>query len=235
MGESQTILITGASRGLGLALARHLCETGTQVIGLSRSGSKFQHTNYIDKRADLTVEKDVVDLFLDLRLEKHRLDVLINNAGCKADSLVALTSSQQADEMMQTNFLGTFRITREAVKIMKRQRFGRIINISSMAVPLGSNGAGIYAATKAAIDQFSYSLARECASDDITVNTVGISIYDDSDMVNSLGPQQLEIVRTALLKPAALNIQEVAHAVQFFTSPQAAKITNQVVYFGGLR
>ena len=234
MPDSQTMLITGTSRGLGLALARHFCEKGWQVIGLSRNGSEYRHAGYTDKCVDLTVEQDIAELFLALRAERRRLDVLVNNAGIKSDSLIMMTSSRLANEMMQVNFLGTFRVTREAVKLMKRQRFGRIINISSMAVPLGSHGTGVYAATKAAIDQFSRSLARECARDDITVNTVGISIFDDSSMVDGLKPEQLEAVRTALLKPAPLDASEVAHAIQFFASPQAASITNQVLYFGGL-
>jgi len=100
---------------------------------------------------------------------------------------------------------------------------------------LGSSGTAIYGATKAGLEQMAFALSREFAPDDITFNTVGISIYADSTMVQALDPATLQSTRASLIKPADLKLEEIVAAVDFFASPLARNITNQTVYFGGLR
>lgn len=235
MTDQPVILITGASRGIGRALATHYSKQGARVFGCSRSDCDISHENYQHIITDVTDEKSCHALFAEIKKSAKRLDLLINNAGVKTDGLALMATASQADTMMRGNFIGTFLVAREAAKLMKRGRFGRIVNLSSMAVPLGSAGSGLYAASKAAIEQFSYSLARELAVDDITVNTIGITVFEDSDMVKALSAEALSEATDMLLKKSPLKIVEIAHAIDFFASCKAAAVTNQTLYFGGVR
>lgn len=235
MGKSRKILITGTSRGIGRALAESLAESGHKVVGCSRGESSVQHANYIHITTDISVDEDIHNLISSIGSTQDGLEVLINNAGQKIDSPALLTTTAQTSAMLQTNFIGAMMITRESLKLMKRGRFGRVINISSIAVPLASKGASAYSATKAALAQFGHVLAREVADDDITVNTIGISMAEGSGMVERLDPQSLERTRSSLLKPDNIGVEEVAHAVEFFISDSARNITDQTLYFGGAR
>jgi 3-oxoacyl-[acyl-carrier protein] reductase len=220
---------------MGRALVEHYAHRGVTVFGCSRGQTDFSHDRYKHLTVDITDKAAVRTLIEEVSNAAGRLDVLVNNAGIKHDGLALLSTSEQAESMMRGNFLGTFHVTREAVKVMRRQRFGRIINISSIVVPLGSSGSGLYAASKAAVEQFSFSLAREFADVDVTVNTIGISIFKDSDMLEALDPKALRAAQDLLIKPNSLNAAEVVHVIDFFASPQATNITNQTVYFGGVR
>lgn len=235
MNHETTILITGSSRGLGRALAELYTDRGVTVFGCSRTESEFHHQGYHHIATDISNEDGIHALFTELSQAGVRPGVLINNAGTKRDSVALLATLEQAEDMMSSNFFGAFLVMREAAKLMKRARFGRIVNISSMAVPLAGVGSGLYAATKAAIEQFSRSLSREFARDDITVNTVGVSVYEDSAMVRELDPDVLKKTRGNLIKPSALSIREIGHAIDFFANPKARNITGQTVYFGGVR
>jgi len=235
MSPSRTILVTGASRGIGRGLAEHLAEKGHDVIGCSRGDCAFEHSRYRHVTADITVDQDVRELFSILTSAHHGLDVLINNAGQSIDGLALLATRAQANSMVETNLVSAMVVTREALKLMKRGKFGRIVNISSISVPLGSVGTAIYGATKAAIAQFSHTLAREIAQDDITVNTIGVSLVEDSTMVKNMDSKALDRMRASLLKPHFLEIAEIAHAVEFYVSDHASNITDQTIYFGGVR
>jgi 3-oxoacyl-[acyl-carrier protein] reductase len=233
--DKTAILITGSSRGLGRALAELYTNQGLTVFGCSRSEVDFKHEGYHHIVMDISTEEGVNALFTELSKYDVRPDVLINNAGTKRDSVALLATLEQAQDMMSSNFFGAFLVMREAAKLMKRARFGRIVNISSMAVPLAGIGNGLYAATKAAVEQFSQSLSREFARDDITVNTIGVSVFEDSTMVQDIDPTILKKARGNLLKPSALSVREISHAINFFADPKARNITGQTVYFGGVR
>ena len=229
------MLVTGSSRGIGRALVEHYVDRGHSVFGLSRSESDFVHRQYHHLIADVADESAVRRAFSQIAKDSGRLDVLINNAGLKIGSYALLTTGKQAESMLRTNLLGAFWVTRDAVKLMKRNRFGRVVSLSSVAVPLGSEGSAIYGAGKAGLEQLSHTLARELAADDITFNTIGISVYENSGMVAGLKEDVLREARRSLIKPAPLSIEEIAHATDFFVSDMARNITNQVVYFGGVR
>jgi len=233
--DEATILITGSSRGLGRALAELYADRGITVFGCSRNDTEFSHENYHHMTADISKEDDVKDMFFELSKFRIRPRVLINNAGTKRDSVALLATLEQAQDMMSSNFFGPFLVTREASKLMKRARFGRIVNISSIAVPLADIGSGLYAATKAATEQFSHALSREFAHDNITVNTLGISIFEDSAMLENLDPEVLKRANNILTKPSPLTVHEISHAIDFFTHQNAGNITAQTVYFGGIR
>lgn len=233
--QPKRILITGASKGVGRALALQLADMGHILIGCSRSVGTLEHPNYSHIQTDITADGQVRELFGNILRTHNGLDVVINNAGHKKDSPALLATSRQALEMVGINLVGTIAVTREALKLMKRGRFGRVINISSIAVPLGSPGTAIYGATKSAVTQYGHAVVRELGGDDITVNTIGISIYEDSNMVENINPKALAAARAALVKPNAVTIDEISHAVEFFISDLAANVTDQVLFFGGVR
>jgi 3-oxoacyl-[acyl-carrier protein] reductase len=235
VGDRRTMLITGSRRGIGRAVARHYAECGDLVFGISRSESDFEHGNYRHLVADISDEAAVRAAVGRISAEAGRLDVLINNAGVRSSSYALLATASQAREMLGTNLLGAFVISREAIKVMRRRRFGRVISFSSVAVPLGSAGAALYGATKAGLAQLMYGLSVELSADDITCNTIGISSFEDSGMVAALNEAALRDAKQRLPKPAQLDISEIVHAIDFFASREAKNITGQVLYFGGVR
>lgn len=228
------LAITGSRRGLGRALCEHYLQAGHPVFGVSRQASDLAHPGYRHFCADVADDKALRAAFAAIGAAGE-LHTLINAAGAKTSSHSLLTGVAQAEEMIRTNLLGAFLATRHALQIMKRRRFGRVISLSSIAVPLGSRGSVVYGATKAGLEQMAYAFSREFARDDITFNTIGISVYPDSLMVQALDPAAMQETRAALIKPDDLTIGEIAAAVDFFASPAARNITNQTVYFGGLR
>lgn len=233
--QPRRILVTGTSKGMGRALALQLADLGHVLIGCSRGTSTIEHPNYTHFQADIADDGQVRELLGNILREHKGVDVLINNAGHKVDSPALLATSKQAIAMMGINLAGTLSVTREALKLMKRGRFGRVINISSIAVPLGSIGTAYYGATKAAVTQYGHAVVRELGSDEITINTIGVSIFADSTMVENIDAKALASARASLVKPNAVTIDEVSHAVDFFISELAGNITNQIIYFGGVR
>ena len=117
---------------------------------------------------------------------------------------------------------------------MQRQRYGRIVNFSSINVPLGSVGSALYNASKAGVEAMARALTRECGNVDITINTLGLSLVANSGMLDSLSPKALAAKQEALLKPKVLEVEEIMHAINFFASPLARNISCQTVYFGGV-
>ncbi len=235
MTDKLTFLITGSSRGLGRGLAEHYADGGHRVFGCSRGPSDFAHENYQHMTADIGAEADVRALFREIKAAGGQIDVLVNNAGASLSRYALLTTAEEADQILRTNLLGAFMVMREAIKHMKRKRHGRIINFTSISVPLGSSGRAIYSASKAALENLAFTVSGELVGEDITVNTIGPSIIAGSGMVEELGEAALEQARAKLLKPDAIDVAEVAHAIDFFAAAEARNITNQTVYFGGLK
>ena len=235
MTNQRTFLITGSSRGLGRGLSEHYVSGGHRVFGCSRGRSDLEDENYRHITADIGAEADVRALFREIKAVGGQIDVLVNNAGVSLSRYALMTTGDEAERILRTNLLGAFMVMREAVKHMKHKRHCRIINFSSISVPLGSSGRAIYSASKAALENMAFTLSSELAGEDITVNSVGPSIVAGSGMVDELGEEALNLARAKLLKPDSIDIAEVAHAIDFFAAPEARNITNQTVYFGGLK
>ena len=227
-------MIAGSGRGLGRALAEHFTAAGHKVYGLSRSPSEFTHERYRHICADVTQEEAVKQAFTGISDEGAAVDVLIYSAGIKVNNYVMLMAASDAAQMLQTNLLGAFLVTRHAARLMKRNRFGRVIYLSSVLVPLGSPGSSIYSATKAALEQLAFAVSHEFGSDDITFNCLGISVFP-SAMIEAVSEKVMTATRAALVKGETLTIEEIAAAVRYFASPTARQITGQTLYFGGVR
>jgi 3-oxoacyl-[acyl-carrier protein] reductase len=231
----RTALVTGSSRGLGRTVAEQLLNRGYSVVGCSRTEVEFSHQSYRHYVADVTDEIAVRRMFHEMAVEKIYIDVLINNAGMSASSLALWTSPQTFADVINVNLVGAFIVTREAIRVMKARGFGRIINFSSINVPLSSVGGAPYNASKAGLENLSATLARECGADDITVNCVGLAVVADTGMADHLAASAINEKQMALMKPASVDIEQVMHVIEFFAAPEARNITAQTTYFGGLR
>ena len=229
------IFITGTSRGLGLQLAKEYIDLGYTVIGCSRGDSAFSHERYQHYQCDITDEENVKAVFADIRIKKLNPEILVNNASIDLMSIFAATKIDDANRVLKTNVLGTLLISKEMIKIMQRNGFGRVINFSSVCVSLGSVGSSIYSCSKAGVEAMAYSLANECKSFDITVNTLGISYVEDTGMYDAKSEKVLASLQSQLLKPDFLRVGEIVKAIDFLGAPEAKNITGQTIYFGGLR
>lgn len=234
MGESKNFLITGTSRGLGHALAGHYLSLGHNVAGVSRGESDIDAPNYRHFTADIQVEADVQGLFSDLRKHFDRLDVLINNAAAAGTAPALLTTGSQFEDIIKTNLIGCFLVSREAIKFMKRHGSGRVINFSSINVPLRSTGSVAYNASKAAMENMAGSLAGELIDTDITINTIGLSLVENTGMFDQLSDAAVKEKQAGLTKPDVISVQEIAHVIDFLSSKNSRNITNQTVFFGGV-
>lgn len=232
MYENRVVLITGASRGIG----RHLCEyflsRHARVIGVSRSSSSLSHESYRHFSLDVSSEESVQELFCVIRAKYGLVDILINNAGALSSQYAVLMSGGCAESMMKTNFMGTFLMSRECAKLMLRRRFGRIINISSMAVPLSSVGSAIYSASKSAVTQFSRVFAKEVGDYNITCNVLGITVVE-TEMMKKIPREKLDgLIRSLPIKRFA-SMADITNVIDFFAKKESGAITGQILYLGG--
>src|SRR6266498_192075 len=175
MNPPRHILVTGATQGLGLALVQHYLQQGDVVAGCARGNSTIDHPLYTHARLDVADEPAVRRLFKDIRTRLGHLDALINNAGIASMNPIALTPFETAQRIMGTNFLGTFLFTHAAIRLLRASGSGRIVNVTSIAVPLRLEGEAVYAAAKSATETFTRITAREVGPFGITCNAVGPS------------------------------------------------------------
>jgi 3-oxoacyl-[acyl-carrier protein] reductase len=228
------IVIAGSRQGLGRALVECYVGRGHRVFGLSRGPSDFAHERYRHICADVTQEDMVRQAFAEIADSGAAIDALIYSAGLKINSYAMLTPAHQAAAMLQTNLLGAFLVTRHVVRLMKRNRFGRVVYLSSVLVPLGSPGTVMYSASKAGLEQMAFALSREFPGDNLTFNALGITIYP-TGMISAVSEKILAETRAALAKPETLTLEEIVAAIDFFASDAARQITGQTLYFGGVR
>jgi 3-oxoacyl-[acyl-carrier protein] reductase len=226
-------LITGASKGVGRALAEHYCRRGHCVVGVSRSASDLDLADYEHYECDVSDETRIQQLIRHVRGRYGRVDHLINNAGVAAMNHAMTTPLSTVTEAVATNFVGTFLFCREVAKVMSRRRWGRIVNVSTVAVPLALEGEAVYVATKAAIESLSRVLARELAPFQITVNTVGPCPLP-TDMTNSVPREKIQKILDRQAFHELCSVEDVAGVVDFFLDPRNRLVTGQTIYLGGV-
>ena len=239
--KDKKAFITGGSQGIGKAIALVLAEAGADVaIGgrnlekLNLVAEELQSTGrrILPIQVDITQAGNVRDAFSRVNSEFARLDILVNNAGVNQDGLLLRMKVEDWDAVMESNLKGVFLCTQEAIKIMLRQRYGRIINISSVVGQTGNPGQANYAASKAGIDGFTRSIAQEVASRNITVNSIAPGFIDTA-MTQALS----DVVRAKMLEKIPLGRmgldREVAYGVKFLASDEAAYITGHVLNING--
>jgi 3-oxoacyl-[acyl-carrier protein] reductase len=237
--SGQVALVTGGSRGIGLAIARELADAGAKVAVVARDETRAQqaadslpgegHRGY---SADVADAAQVAELVKRVEDEMGSLDVLVNNAGVTRDNVLMRLKDEDWSDVLETNLKGAFNTIRAASRGMMKRRMGRIINISSVVGLMGNKGQANYAASKAGLIGLTKSVAKELASRGILVNAVAPG-YIETDMTAELP----EAAREALMAQIALGRlgtpEDIAPVVRFLAGPGAAYMTGQVLVVDG--
>jgi 3-oxoacyl-[acyl-carrier protein] reductase len=226
-------LITGTRTGIGRYLAEHYVRSGHRVVGCSRSPVDWHLEGYSHYVLDVADEPAVAQLLSEIRRQYQRLDHLINNAGAAAMNHSLLTPLASARRLVETNLLGTFLFCREAAKLMQHRRSGRIVNVTTVAVPLKLAGEALYVASKAAVLSLTQVLARELAPFGITVNAVGPGPIE-TELLRNVPRDKLDRVLALQAIPRLGTFRDVANVVDFFLKPESDFVTGQCVYLGGV-
>ena len=236
--DGKRALVTGASRGIGRAIAEKLIACGATVIGTatSENGAKAisEYLGNKGKGFVLNVtETDSIEKFLaDVRAEFGEIDILVNNAGITRDNLLMRMKDDEWQDIIDTNLSSVFRLSKAVMRAMMKKRYGRIITIGSVVGTMGNAGQANYAAAKAGVIGFSKSLAREVASRGITVNVVAPG-FIETDMTRALTEDQ----RAGILSQVPANrlgdAKEIASAVAFLASDEAGYITGETLHVNG--
>jgi 3-oxoacyl-[acyl-carrier protein] reductase len=228
------MLITGSRKGIGRYLAEYYLQHSYIVIGCSRENSDLKHKNYIHFCADVSNKDGSVNtLFNSIYHNFGRLDVLINNAGIASMNSFLFTSAEMSQRIMDVNFFGTFLCSREAAKIMMKFKTGRIVNISTVAVPLRLKGEAVYAASKAAVNMLTQVMAAELASMGITVNAVGPTPIK-TDLIKNVPQDKLKALLAQLPQNQFSTVEDISNVIDFFIKPESSAITGQIIYLGGV-
>lgn len=226
-------LITGTRKGIGRFLAEYYLAEGHRVVGCSRGASDLEHEAYTHFELDVADEKAVQKLFSSVRRQHGGLDHVINNAGVASMNHSLLTPGSTVQKLLNTNFVGTFYFCREAAKVMKKRRSGRIVNFTTVAVPLNLEGEAIYAASKAAVESLTRVLAQEFADYGITLNSVG-PVPIKTDLIRAVPGEKIDqlINRQAIKRFGTY--EDIVNVIDFYLRPQSDFITGQTIYLGGV-
>ncbi|AYQ28711.1 MULTISPECIES: 3-oxoacyl-ACP reductase FabG [unclassified Polaromonas] len=238
--EGQVALVTGASRGIGAAIALELAHKGLKVIGtatsdegaakISQALSAFPGCSGKNLNVnDVTAAESLIDGIVK---EHGGLQVLVNNAGITRDMLAMRLKDDDWDAVLDTNLKAVFRMSRAVMRTMMKQRYGRIISITSVVGASGNAGQSNYAAAKAGVAGMTRALARELGSRNITVNCVAPG-FIETDMTAGLPEEQQKALLGQIPLGHLGKPQDIAHAVAFVASPQAAYITGQEIHVNG--
>jgi 3-oxoacyl-[acyl-carrier protein] reductase len=231
----KTALVTGASRGIGNAIALELKQKGYSVIGTatSQSGVDSLRENDIEGYILDLNSKDSIDQFWNLLEENNKsISVLVNNAGITRDNIVLRMSDEEWSDIMNVHLYGTFQLCKRSLKMMLKNKWGRIINISSASASIGNRGQSNYAAAKAGVEAFTKSLAKEVGKRDITINSVAPG-FISTDMTEQNEGVNTEYVVKEIPLGRFGEPNEVASLVGFLCSEDASYITGQTVHING--
>jgi 3-oxoacyl-[acyl-carrier protein] reductase len=238
---NRVAFVTGASRGIGRAIALTLCRSGFDIVVASPEIEKNEEVaeeiracsgEAMTVNLDVTSPESVKAAFSKVMQDKTRIDVLVNNAGITRDGLAVRMKPQDWDLVMKINLSGAFLCSQQVLPGMMKNRWGRIVNISSVVGQAGSAGQANYAASKAGLIGMTKSLAQEMGSRNITVNAIAPG-YVDTDMTRAL-PEELKQKMLATVPLARMGKPEdIASAVKFLVSEDASYITGHVLAVNG--
>ncbi len=233
MSEKPVVVITGTRTGIGKFLAEYYVKKGFYVIGCSRKQVDFELKNYQHFYLDISDEPAVKKMYNQVRKTYGRLDALINNAGIASMNHALLTTIDTVNKVFNTNVVGTFLSCREAAKLMQMNKFGRIINFTTVATPLRLEGEAVYASSKAAVVSITQILARELADMGITVNAIG-PVPVKTDLIRAVPREKIEslINRQAIRRYG--EFKDIVNVIDFFLKKESNFITGQVIYLGGI-
>ena len=231
----KTALVTGASRGIGKAIAEKLKADNYKVLGTatSDSGVDTLNSNGIEGHLlDLNSKDSIENFWSKLESDNKTISVLVNNAGITRDNIILRMSDEEWSDIMNVHLYGTFQLSKRALKMMLKNKWGRIINISSASASIGNRGQSNYAAAKAGVEAFTKSLAKEVGKRDITINAVAPGFISTDMTENNKGVNADHLVKEIPLgrfgKP-----EEVASLISFMCSDGASYITGQTIHING--
>ena len=234
-------MITGASRGIGKEAAKLIAGQGRHVVCTARGVDALEQTVEAIKAAggsassaalDVKDQQAIEQLIEQVGTDYGRLDILVNNAGLTRDDLLLRMSDEAFDEVILVNLRSAFVATRAALRVMMRGRWGRVINISSVAGVMGNAGQTNYSAAKSGLIGFTKSVAREMAAKNITANVVAPG-FTETAMTNDLPPAVKDFALNATPLKRFGKPEEIAHAIAFLTSEEAGFITGQTLAVDG--
>lgn len=240
--KDKTVIVSGATRGIGRAIAGKFLEAGASVTGIyagnSQAAESFsnEYKKYSAQlsllQCDISKEAEVMALFAMVENKYQALDILVNNAGIRKDAVVALMKTEQWQQVIDVNLTGTYFMAKQAVLLMMQNKYGRIINITSPVAHLGFSGQANYAASKAGQVALTKSLAKEVARKKITVNCVSPG-FIATDFIDDLDKDQLDAYKKMVPMRRFGTPEEVADAVLFLAGHRAAYITGTVLEING--
>ena len=228
------ILITGTSRGIGRSLADSFLNRGFKVVGCSRSvDAIISHENYTHYQCDVTDEESVVSMVRSVKKSGISVNVLINNAGIASMNHSLLTPGSTVKKVLAVNVFGTFVVSRELSKLLKKSSNASIVNFTTVATPLDLEGEAIYAASKSAVESLTRVLAKELSSFNIRVNAIGPTPVDTA-LIASVPKDKIdELIQKQSIKRKG-QFEDVLNVIDFFIQPESSFITGQIIYLGGI-
>jgi len=226
-------LVTGSGRGVGRLIAEHLLQHGARVVGFTRGEACFEHPNYFHIQVDVGDTTALQKGFAALKKITDSLQIVVNNAAVLTSQYAMIMPPAAAQAMLNTNLMGTFMVSREASKMMRKAKWGRIINIGSMAASLEPIGDSMYAACKAGQSALANVMAKELAPLNITCNTLAISAIA-TQMLAQLPQDKIAQVIAGLPIPRFAEPDDILNVLDFLASERSSYITAQTIYLGGV-
>lgn len=230
---SKVVLITGTRKGIGKSVAEYYLDKSFVVAGCSRKDQSISDRNYIHYEADVSNEDQVVEMVRDLAEKQGRIDYLINNAGIASMNHILLTPYSVARDIINTNLIGPFLMMREVSKVMMKKRFGRIVNFSTVAVPLRLQGEALYAASKAGVEELTRIAAKELGTFGITVNAIGPSPVR-TDLIKNVPAEKIASLLDSQAIKRMGEFDDVTNVLDFLLNDKSGFVTGQVIYLGGV-
>ncbi len=240
--KDKSAIITGGSRGIGRAITASFLQLGANVTIVFKSNLKDAESlsdelnEYKDQiqivQGDISNEEDIKNIIEKSNNAYGDLDILVNNAGITSDTLLVRMKQEDWSKVIDINLTGTFNMTKAVMRGMIKNKYGRIINISSVVGEIGNLGQSNYSAAKAGIIGFTKSIAREVATRGITVNAIAPG-FVETEMTDNLSDQQKEMILNAIPMNRYASPDDIANAVSFLASDNASYITGQTLNVDG--
>jgi len=230
--DKEVMIITGTRKGIGRYLAEYYIHRRYIVVGCSRGESTLESDLYEHFCLDVADEPAVKKAVNTIYQKYKRIDILINNAGIASMNHVLLTPLSSVENIFKTNVYGTFLFSREVAKCMSKNKYGRIVNFITIAVPLKLEGEAIYIASKSAVEKFTQVLAKEVASFNITCNSIGPTPIE-TDLIKSVPREKIQKIVDSLTIKRLGSFEDVTNVIDFYISRLSGYVTGQTIYLGG--